>query len=150
MRWIDLRSSLRLFVRLVIIMAFVPAGSAAVAAEAQDAVVVSIEDATAKVGEKATVTARITPRAGYKLADNYRNRISTLSAQDEGVDFDNTVVRGSIQDESLVFKIRVTPKKPGAHVINGVLRFGFVNSLDGDYHLDIKSLPLIATVTGTQ
>ena len=49
-----------------------------------------------------------------------------------------------------MFKIRVTPKKPGAHAINGVLRFGFVNSLDGDYHLDIKWVPLIATVTGTQ
>jgi hypothetical protein len=92
----------------------------------------------------------VTAREGYRLADNYRNRISTLSAEDEGVDFDNTVIRGSIENESLVFKIRVTPRKPGAHAINGLLRVGFVNSLDGDYHLDIKSVPLMATVTGIE
>jgi len=38
---------------------------------------------------------------------------------------------------------------PNARALNGVLRVGFVNNPDGDYHLDIKAVALIATVTGT-
>jgi hypothetical protein len=48
------------------------------------------------------------------------------------------------------FKIRVTPKQPGAHAINSLLRVGFVDNLDGDYHLDIKTVPLVVTVAGTE
>jgi hypothetical protein len=132
------------------VFGFAPFGSAGIAAEAQDAVTISVEDASAKVGEKATIVAKITAKEGYKLAEDYRNRITTLSAADDEVEFENKVVRGSMQDGSLVFKIRATPKTPGTHAINGVLRFGFVNSLDGDYHLDIKWMPLIASVTGTE
>jgi hypothetical protein len=132
------------------VLGFALPGGVGIAAEVQDAVIVSVEDASAKVGEKATVVAKITAREGYRIAEDYRNRITTLSALDDGVEFENKVVRGSMQDGDLVFKIRVTPKKPGAHAINGVLRFGFINSLDGDYHLDIKWMPLVATVTGTE
>jgi len=121
---------------------FATLAGAAIAAETEDAVSVRIEDASARVGEQAIVVATITPRQGYRIADNYRNRVIKLSAADAGVEFDHKAVDGS-----LVFKIHVTPTKPGAHPINGVLRFGFVNHLDGDYHLDIKWLPLMATVT---
>ena len=149
MQWIKCRTSFRLIVSLAV-LGFALPGGVGIAAEVQDAVIVSVEDASAKVGEKATVVAKITAREGYRIAEDYRNRITTLSALDDGVEFENKVVRGSMQDGDLVFKIRVTPKKPGAHAINGVLRFGFINSLDGDYHLDIKWTPLVATVTGTE
>jgi hypothetical protein len=132
------------------VLSLLPAGSGALAVEAQDALVVSVQDASAKVGEKATVVARVTPREGYKIAENYRNRISSFSAEDQGVDFAKTVVQGQIENDSLLFKIPVTPRTPGVHVINAVLRLGFVNSIDGDYHLDIKSVPVVATVTGTE
>jgi hypothetical protein len=149
MQLVKCRRSFRLFLSLTF-AGLAPLGSVGIAAEVQDAVIVSVEDASAKVGEKATVVAKITAREGYKIAEDYRNRITTLSALDDGVEFESKVVRGSMQDGDLVFKIRVTPKKPGAHAINGVLRFGFINSLDGDYHLDIKWTPLVATVTGTE
>jgi hypothetical protein len=149
MQWVKCRRSFRLFLSLTF-AGLAPLGSASIAAEVQDAVIVNVEDASAKVGEKATIVAKITAREGYRIAEDYRNRITTLSALDDGVEFENKVVRGSMQDGDLVFKIRVTPKTPGAHAINGVLRFGFINSLDGDYHLDIKWMPLVATVTGTE
>ncbi len=149
MQWVKCRRSFRLFLSLTF-AGLAPLGSVGIAAEVQDAVIVNVEDASAKVGEKATIVAKITAREGYRIAEDYRNRITTLSALDDGVEFENKVVRGSMQDGDLVFKIRVTPKTPGAHAINGVLRFGFINSLDGDYHLDIKWMPLVATVTGTE
>ncbi len=150
MQWLKCNGSFRLLVFSLTLSGFAPFGAASLAADTQDLVTVSVEGASAKVGEKAIIVARITPREGYRIADAYRNRLTTLSAADNGVEFADKVVRGSMQDGSLVFKIRVTPKAVGAHPINGVLRLGFVNNLDDDYHLDIKSVPLIATVTGTE
>ena len=149
MRRFDLRSA-GWMVLCVAAAGFLAPSNPGRAAETEDAVVLHVEDISAKVGEKATLVARLTFRDGYKVADSYRNRVSSLSAEDGGVEFENPVVRGVVQDDNLVFKIRVTPKQPGAHAINGLLRFGFVNSLDGDYHLDIKTLPLVAKVTGTE
>lgn len=121
------------------------------AVETEDAVSVSVENVSVKVGEKATVVATVIPREGIKIADAYRNRLTTLSAADDSVEFENNSVRGSVQqDGRLIFKIRVVAKTPGTHPINGVMRVGLVNTLDGDYHLDIKSVPLVATVTGTE
>ena len=57
----------------------------------------------------------ITPREGYKIAEAYRNRVSSLSAADDGVEFADKVVRGATLEEgSLACKIRLTPKRPGA------------------------------------
>jgi hypothetical protein len=126
------------------------ASGVAAAADTTDAVIISVLDASAKIGQKATVVATITPRAGYEIADTYRNRITTLSAADDGVEFEEKVVRGSMQDGRLVFRVGVVPRKPGAHAINGVVRFGFVNSLGADHRLDIKWVPLMATVTGSE
>jgi hypothetical protein len=150
MQWFECRSAVRLTIAALALLSLAQLIGQAIAVDTEDAVTVSVEDASAKVGDKTTVVAKITPREGYRLAEDYRNRVISLSAEDNEVEFDNKVVRGLMQDGSLVFKIRVTPKTPGSHAINGVLRFGFVNSLDGDYHLDIKWVPLIATVTGTQ
>jgi len=150
MQWVKCRSAIHLAIASLAVLSLTQLTSFAVAVDTEDAVTVTVEDASAKVGDKTTIVARITPRDGYRLAEDYRNRVTSLSAVDNEVEFDNKVVRGVIQDGSLVFKIRATPKTPGAHAINGVLRFGFVNSLDGDYHLDIKWAPLTATVTGTE
>ena len=149
MRRFDVRSRHWLYAG-VAALGFVMLAHPGMATETQDAVVLNVEEVSAKVGEKATLVARVTFKEGYKVADAYRNRVSALTAEDGAVDFENPAVRGVVQDDALVFKIRVTPKQPGSHAINGVLRIAFVNSLDGDYHLEIKTVPLVATVTGTQ
>ncbi len=126
------------------------ASMAARADDTQQAVSLSVENVSAKVGERAVLVARITPRNGYQIADAYRNRITTLSAGDDGVEIDSKLVRGAMQDGSLVFRIPVTATKPGTHPINGVIRFGFVTEIAGERHLDLKWEPLMATVTGTE
>ena len=149
MRRFEMRSA-RWLAAGVAAVGFMALGHAGMATETEDAVVLNVDEVSAKVGEKATLVAKVTFKDGFKVADAYRNRVSSLSAEDNAVDFDNPAVRGVVQDNALVFKIRVTPKQPGAHAINGVLRVAFVNTLDGDYHLEIKTVPLVATVTGTQ
>lgn len=127
------------------------AGSAAcLGAETQEALLVTMENVSGKVGERTVLIARIVPRAGYKIADAYRNRVGTLSAEDQGVAFEQRMVAGAMENEGLVFKIPVTLVSAGAHGINGVARVAFVNTLDGDYHLEIKSVPLTATITGVE
>jgi hypothetical protein len=107
-----------------------------------------VEDASAKVGEKTAVEATITPPQGVRLTTVYRHRVIDLSAfDDEGVEFEDQVVIGSLKDDgSLVFDIGVTPTEPGTHPINGLIRVSFV---DGN-KTESKSVPLMATVTGTQ
>lgn len=150
MRTDNWRATSRVLAYFIFAAALAWSVGAVSAVETRDAVTISIDDVSARVGEKATIVARVTPRNGYEIAEAYRNRVTTLSAADDGVEFEGQIVRGAVQGGSLVFKIGVTATKPGAHPINGVLRFGFVNKLDGNYHLDIKWEPLIATVTGVQ
>lgn len=123
---------------------------AALAADTDDAVTITVENASAKVGEKAVITAVITPRAGFTIAGAYRNRLSSLSSSDNGVKFDAEFVRATLRDGSLVFKLSSTPLSAGPHPINGVFRFAFVSESGGDSRLDIKSAPLVATVSGTE
>lgn len=118
------------------------------AAETQDAVTISVEDAVAGIGESAQVVAKIVPRAGFLIAENYGNRVMQLTAADDAVEFPNKVVRGKMQDGALLFRVAVVPKQPGPHYINGVLRFAFVSESEGQRRLDIKWAPLTATVTG--
>ncbi len=120
----------------------------ALAADTQEAVDITISDASAKVGEQAYIVAKIVPHAGFEIASNFRNRVGQLSANDNTVEFAGKFVRGTVEDGALVFKVPVTPKKAGANAINGVMRFGFVSESDGQRRLDIKVMPLIATVTG--
>jgi hypothetical protein len=112
----------------------------------EDPVMITVENATAKVGEKTAIQAKIMPREGFRITEGYRNRIIELSAFDKGVEFDGEVVRGALQDGGLVFSVGVTPTKPGAHTINGLFRISFHNG----QRMDMKSFPLIATVTGTE
>jgi hypothetical protein len=118
-----------------------------VAAEKDEAYALEVENASAKVGEPTEVKAILTTLKGHKVSKGYRNRLIELSAQDEGVTFDKPVVVGTLEsDTSVEFDIGVTPTKPGAHVINGVFRFGFYNA----GRLNMISIPLIATVEGTE
>lgn len=106
-----------------------------------------VENATAKVGEAAAVRATITPPDGIKLTSVYRHRLIELSAyEDRGVKFDDEVVIGTVEDGKLVFEVGVTPTEPGEHPINGVMRVSFINGNGSES----KSIPLIATVTGTE
>ena len=107
-----------------------------------------VENATAKVGEPTAVRATITPPEGMKLTSVYRHRIVNLSAfENHGVRFDDEVVIGTMEkDGKLVFEVGVTPTEPGAHPINGVMRVSFVNGSTSES----KSIPLMATVTGTE
>ena len=107
-----------------------------------------VENATAKVGEPTAVRATIVPPEGMKLSSVYRHRLIDLSAfEDRGVEFDDEVVIGTVgPDGKLVFEVGVTPTEPGAHPINGLLRVSFINGNKSES----KSIPLIATVTGTE
>jgi hypothetical protein len=107
-----------------------------------------VENATAKVGQPAAVRATIIPPEGTKLTSVYRHRVIDLSAfEDHGVKFDDEVVIGTVQDDGkLVFEIGVTPTEPGPHPINGVMRVSFINGNKSES----KTIPLIATVTGTE
>jgi hypothetical protein len=107
-----------------------------------------VENATAKVGEPTVVRATIIPPEGMKLTSVYRHRIIDLSAfEDRGVEFDDEVVIGTVEEDGrLVFEVGVTPTEPGAHPINGVMRVSFINGNKSES----KTIPLIATVTGTE
>lgn len=107
-----------------------------------------VENASAKVGNQTTVKATITPPEGFEIRRSYRNRVVELSAlDDQGVDFQDEVVLGSIEDDgSIVFELGVVPTEPGTHPINGLIRVGFIKGTTAES----KSVPLMATVTGTQ
>jgi hypothetical protein len=108
---------------------------------------VNLENVSGKVGQKTALVARLTLPDGYKVLDTYRNRVSQLSSYDDGVTFEQPVVIGVFKNNALEFVVGVTPTKPGPHPINGVFRVGYYND---DGRMDMVSLPLIATVTGTE
>ena len=108
---------------------------------------VAVEDVAARVGTHAVLRVTLRPRAGYRILKAYENRVARFSAADDGVAFDAKMIRGEVEGDSLVFTIGVTPTKPGKHPINGVFRVGYI---EGSNDLSMVSLPLIATVTGTE
>lgn len=107
-----------------------------------------VENASAKVGQPTAVRATIAPPEGVKLTSVYRHRLIDLSAyEDRGVEFDDRVVIGTLRDDgTLVFEVGVIPTEPGEHPINGLMRVSFINGNKSES----KSIPLIATVTGTE
>lgn len=108
---------------------------------------IKVENAAAKVGEKAAVVATITPLEGFNITKSYRPRVIDLSAyQDRGVAFDDEVVFGRIENGSVVFEVGVTPTEPGEHPINGLIRVSFYT----EGRSESKSVPLMATVMGTE
>jgi hypothetical protein len=140
----------RALLRFAVSSAVVVVAEAASAADTEEAVDISVQDAAAKVGQPAYVLAKIVPHAGFEIAGNYRNKVGQFSSNENGVEFKNEFVRGTLEGGALVFKVAVIPKRPGPIAINGVFRFAFVSESQGQRRLDIKSEPLIATVTGTQ
>jgi len=119
------------------------------AAETQEAVDIQVfGDASAKIGQPASIGIKITPKPGYQITRSYRNRVIELSGVEPGlVEFDPGPVRGAVAaDNTLVFDVNVTPIKPGKHPINGIIRFSFHD----DRTMDMKSVPLMTTVTGIE
>jgi hypothetical protein len=131
---------------LAALMALAPGGPAF--ADSRVPFALEVENATAKVGEPTVVRAVIVPPEGTKLASVYRHRLIELSAfEHRGVAFDDEVVIGTVEpDGRLVFEVGVTPTEPGAHPINGLMRVSFINGNKSES----KSIPLMATVTGTE
>jgi hypothetical protein len=109
--------------------------------------IINLKNVSGKVGQKTALVAKLTLPDGYKVLDAYRNRVIELSSYDDGVTFERPVVIGVAKNNALEFVVGVTPTKVGAHAINGVFRVGYYNDSG---RMDMVSLPLIATVTGTQ
>jgi hypothetical protein len=141
-----LRHLFRMSLGVAALTGLVLASEASIADERKDPVVVSVENAVAKVGEPTAVVAKVTVDEGWQVAKSYRNRIIKLSSFDDAVDFEKEEVQGSLEGSSLVFAVGVTSTKPGTHPINGVFRVGYHNG----ERLKMVSIPLIATVTGTE
>ena len=116
------------------------------AADDDHAFAVRIDSPTVKLGEKAVIVATISPRGGFRITESYRHRVVNLSAIDAGVDIGRKVVRGSVRDGSVIFRVEVVPKTAGAHIVVGVFRF----SVNNGQQLDIKAAPFEATVTATE
>ena len=89
--------------------------------------------------------AKLKIRDGYRILKAYNNRIHSLSAQDEGVAFDRRSYLATVEGDALVFDIALKATKPGKHVINGLIRVGYIHD-PGE--MSMVSMPLIANVTG--
>jgi len=116
------------------------------AADDDHAFAVRIDSPTVKLGEKAVIVATISPRGGFRITESYRHRVVNLSAIDAGVEIGGKVVRGSVRDGSVIFRVEVVPKTAGAHIVVGVFRF----SVNNGQQLDIKAAPFEATVIATE
>ena len=140
------------FMRLLAfaILAGLPASLATLggsrAAAEDGAYVVEIADVTAKVGEPAVLHATLRIRDGYRVLQSYNNRVIELSSFDDGVAFDQRVVKATLQDTGLEFAISLKATKPGKHPINGYFRVGYIGT--GEFAM--VSLPLMANVNGTE
>ena len=123
-------------------------GAGAVPAAAEDSrssVEVTVQNAVARVGEKAVIVAKISLRDGLQITTTYRHRISGFSKSDD-VELERDVVRGVVQDNGVVFAVPVTPKRPGVHAVTGVIRFSYHHGGE----VDIRAARFEATVTATE
>jgi hypothetical protein len=115
--------------------------------EPPDAYKVEVSDVSAKVGQHVVMQITLKPHEGYRVLEHYTNHVSRFSSLDDGVAFDDNSVPGAVQNNTLVFKVGVTPTKPGKHPINGVFRVGYIENSESMWMI---SVPLIANVIGTQ
>ena len=115
--------------------------------EESPAYAIEVSDVTAKIGERAVMQAKLHVRDGYRILQSYNNRVIKLSAEDDGVAFEQEMVRASIEEGVLVFAVPLRATKPGKHPVNGVFRVGYIHDSD---EMAMVSLRLIASVTGTQ
>jgi hypothetical protein len=129
----------------VIALAVATAGAATPGAYSGGTFAVNVDNPTVKLGARALIVATISPAQGYRITDAYRHRIVNLAATDAGVEIGRKVVRGSVKDGAVVFRVDVVPKTAGPHLVVGVFRFSITNG----ERLDIKAAPFEATVTAT-
>ena len=115
--------------------------------EESSAYAIEVSDVTAKVGERAVMQAKLHIRDGYRILQSYNNRIIKLSAEDDGVAFEQEMVWASIEQGVLIFAVPLRATKPGKHPVNGIFRVGYIHDSD---EMAMVSLRLIANVTGTQ
>ena len=115
--------------------------------EETPAYAIEVIDVTAKVGERAVMQAKLQIRDGYRILQSYNNRVIKLSAEDDGVAFEQDMVRAKIEDDALLFAVPLRATKPGKHPINGLFRVGYIHDSD---EMAMVSLRLIASVTGTE
>jgi hypothetical protein len=104
------------------------------------------ENPTVKAGERGVIVATLSARPGYRITASYRHRIADISAAGGSLEISAKVVRGSVEDGRIVFRVDVRPKTPGTHTVIGVFRF----SVHDGRQLDIRAAPFEATVTATE
>lgn len=107
---------------------------------------IEASDVTVHVGQKAVMQVTLKVRPGYRILEAYSNRLSRFSSLDGKVAFDRPAVEPTVEGDTLVFTVGVTPAASGRHPINGVFRVGYIEDPSSMY---MVSLPLIATVIGT-
>jgi hypothetical protein len=127
-------------------LAAVAASGGALVADDRVPYTITVENASAKIGEPTAVKAVLTAPDGFQFTTVYRHRVIDLSAFDDGVAFERKVVLGQVKDGALTFEVPVTPTKAGEHPINGLIRVSF----NYGSTIESKSVPLMATVTGTE
>jgi hypothetical protein len=130
---------------VVVLMGLVASAKLNAAEDPKSSVDITIQNAVARVGEKAVIVAKITVRDGLEITNSYRHRITGLSESD-GVELEKKVVRGAIEDGSIVFTVGVTPRRAGIHTVRGLFRFSYHNGRE----IDIRSARFEATVTATE
>ena len=96
--------------------------------EESPAYAIEVSDVTAKVGERALMQAKLHIRDGYRILQSYNNRVIKLSAEDDGVAFEQEMVRAKIEEGVLVFAVPLRATKPGKHPVNGVFRVGYTTT----------------------
>ena len=133
-------------VSLIAIVTLAWTSTAGRAADGDAAFTVSVESPSGKVGQPTAIVATISARNGYRITESYRHRIINIASIDDGVEIGRKVVRGSLKDSGIVFRVEVLPKTAGAHVVAGVFRF----SINNGTQLDIKAMPFEATVMVTE
>ena len=118
------------------------------AAETDGAYQVDLANVSGKVGDSTVLHATLRPKNGYRILEDYNNRIIMLSSFDDGVEFAKKSVPAVLGDGTLEFAVELKPTKPGTHPINGVFRVGYID--DPSSTFEMINVPLIATVTGTE
>src|SRR5262245_5873645 len=129
----------------VVLVAVVTSATSGAVEESKSSVDITVQNAVARVGEKAVIVAKISVRDGLQITNSYRHRITGLSPS-EDVELAQNVVRGVIEDNTIVFTVGVTAKRAGLHTVHGIFRFSYYH--DGE--LDIRAAPFEATVKATE
>jgi hypothetical protein len=128
----------------VALVAVIVSGTSSAAEDSKSFVDITVQNAVARVGEKAVIVAKISLRDGLQITDSYRHRITVSPSED--VELERNVVRGVIEDNGIVFTVGVIAKRAGTHTVRGLIRFSY--HYGGE--LDIRTARFEATVTATE